>query len=129
MWRGDSLSKANPGPVVADLDRVRPGCSIHPARGAPPPGSAPGSSRRVGGPERVARQDVLDVHQQQLLVLLLVVEAQLDQVRAVAGSSAVAEQRGHGPVDVAAVVGHLGHARAGDDSPRSARGCRAPTAS
>ena len=76
-WRGDSLSKVNPpcrvGPdldqpaVVAD-PAERPGIG---ARGRP--------GEPVGGTQRVGPEHVLDVHQQQFLVLLLMVQAQLDQ--------------------------------------------------
>ena len=46
--------------------------------------------------QRVLREDVLDVHQQQLLVLLLMVEAKGDQVGQ-AGLVRIAEQRSIAP--------------------------------
>ena len=65
--------------------------------------------------ERVARQDVLDVGEQQLLVLLLVVEAERDKEGDLVGGASV-EQALHSDVDVLPVVGDLGDARAGDDA-------------
>ena len=80
LWRGDSLSNANAvvRRVVPDLDEpavVRRRICIGSA-------SARDAAERrldVGRLERVAREHVLDVHQQQLLVLLLVVQAELDE--------------------------------------------------
>ena len=65
--------------------------------------------RRVGGLERIARQNVLDVHEQELLVLLLMVQPEIDEVRDFRGQRTV-EQPGHRLVDVASVLGHFGHA-------------------
>ena len=78
-WRGDSLSNAKPAAVVTDLDEPT-GWSVH----------CDGSTRRAPSPSRRVRyagrsgfiaQDVLDVHQQQLLVLLLVMQPELDERR------------------------------------------------
>jgi len=75
-------------------------------------------ARVVGRGEPVVRQHMLDVHQQQFLVLLLVVEAQLDQgdngrVRPAIGL----DQGVHRLVDPAPVVGDIGHARTADETP------------
>ena len=62
--------------------------------------------RPVRRMERIAREDVLDVGEDQLLVLLLVVEAELDdgeQLRIGAGG----QQSFHAEVDVAAITEHL----------------------
>jgi len=56
--------------------------------------------------QRVLREDVLDVHQQQLLVLLLVLQAQADAADDFASLLArrIAQQLAHGLVDVPAVA-------------------------
>ncbi len=59
--------------------------------------------RRV---QRVLREHVLDVHEQQLLVLLLMVQTEGDQF----GETRLVElieQRSHRPIDVGAVTGDL----------------------
>ena len=61
-------------------------------------------------PQRVLREQVQQVGQDQLLVLLLVVQAQLDQRADVVGHAA-AQQVGHRVVDVRAVRQHLGQRR------------------
>ena len=61
--------------------------------------------------ERVPREDVLDVHEQQLLMLLLVMEAQGDQVAGSPGWSGSREQRPHGVVDMGAIARDLLDAR------------------
>ena len=53
---------------------------------------------------------MLDVHEQQLLVLLLVVEAQLDEARHLAGGPFV-EPLDHAGVDVGPILGDAPHAR------------------
>ena len=65
------------GAVVADLDDAA-------AIDVDPAAAARGRARAadagcVDGVERVAEKHVLDVHEQQLLVLLLVVQAELDE--------------------------------------------------
>jgi hypothetical protein len=62
---------------------------------------------------------VLGIHQDQLLMLLLVMEAELDQRAQVAG--AALEQRGHGGGDLAA-IGHDLRDAGARDQPRCGRG-------
>ena len=64
----------------------------------------------VGGMERVGTEDVLDVHQQQLLVLLLVMQSELDQTEDLGGKRPT-EQIFDGVVDGVAIGGHLAHPR------------------
>jgi hypothetical protein len=68
--------------------------------------------------EGVDRQHVLDVHEQQLLVLLLVVEAELDDRRQLLERTAVegGDQVTHAGVDVGAVAADVVGARPGDES-------------
>ena len=60
---------------------------------------------------------MLDVHEQQLLVLLLVVQAELDQAPTSAATVTVDQELGHRLVDVAAVGADLRHAGSGDQAP------------
>ena len=123
---GALVVEAEAPAVVADLD--------DPAGVVDPPERA-GRSRRGGGrsvvgvgrAQRVLGQQVLGVHQQQLLVLLLVVAAELDE--GPAGVVEVVEPRRHPLVDrlagrrpTSAQVGRV-------IRPRWGRGCRGPTAS
>ena len=111
-WPGYSLSKPNPA-AVADLDRP-PSCSIQPALGgACRP--APVSAGEIGGVQGVAREDVLDVHEQELLVLLLMVEPEGDQLGD-AGDSRSRQQSVHGLVHELAVAGDLVDARTGEET-------------
>jgi hypothetical protein len=91
--------------AVADLDQ--PTLDVDPAHPVGVGDRAPGAG--VGGLERVEREHVLDVHQQQLLVLLLVVEAQLDGVGELVERAVVeaGHQVTHPGVDVAAVEAHV----------------------
>ncbi len=68
--------------------------------------AVPAAVGPVRGFERVAREHVLDVHQEQLLVLLLVVEPELDE-RGCLGRDAVPEGIDHRAVDVLTVRGDL----------------------
>ena len=96
--------------IVPDLD--------DPAVVVDPPGSG---HRRAVAPwqcavrraQRVAREGVVDVHDQQLLVLLLVVQAQLEQLGRSLVRTAVDDLQ-NGGVDVLAVLGDLRDAWAGD---------------
>ena len=81
-----------------------------PARVGPWPRQRP-----VGGAQRVARQHVLDVHDEQLLVLLLVVQAELEQLGGPRRDRSI-EQLAHRDVDVLAVPGDLGAARPRDQA-------------
>src|SRR5690606_24457410 len=72
----------------------------------------PGAVDRV---DDVLSQHVLDVHQQQLLVLLLVVQAQFDESSYFWGWL-LAQQRGHRLVDPATVLTDLRHRWTGDDT-------------
>ena len=64
---------------------------------------------------------MLDVHQQQLLVLLLVVDARARRGAADVGVGPAVEQLGHGIVDVARGTRRSPRRRAGRSGPRSAR--------
>ena len=68
-----------------------------------------GAARRrpVGRVQRVDGEHVLDVHEQQLLVLLLVVQAELDEARWARVERRRRRACGHGGVDVPAVVADL----------------------
>ena len=76
-------------------------------------------ARPVGGAERVAGEDVLDVHQQQFLVLLLVVQPELDQFAGFRPGPVGKrlEQPGHRLVDMGAIGDDLGHRRARQQAP------------
>ena len=78
--------------------------------------------------KRVLRQDVLDVHQQQLLVLLLVLQADLDHGRH-AGNRSVGtalQQVGHRIVHMASIREDLVDRRPGTTSLDAAAGMAAP---
>ena len=109
--------RAEVGPVAGQLVVE----AESPARRARSRGSLPdtrsrcgcGRRRRFGHPhgvvgrqQRIARQDVLDVHQQELLVLLLVLDAELDQRRR-RPPRGLSRRVGHGLVDVGPVLGDL----------------------
>src|SRR6185437_16158146 len=70
----------------------------------------------VGREEGVAGEDVLDVHQQQLLMLLFVVQPEDHQVGGV-GVDGTAEEVGHGGVDVGPVAGDVVDAGSGHQAP------------
>ena len=110
---GEFVVEAEPVPPVADRHRAtvvsRPG---HHRWGCGRGGGGGG----VGGLQGIAGQHVLDVHQQELLVLLLVLDAQLHQGQD--GRPGVpVQQLGHRRVDVAPVVGDLHDAGTGDQAP------------
>ena len=67
----------------------------------------------IGRGGRVQREQMLDVHQDQLLVLFLMVEAQLDEFGGLVRKLA-AQQRAHRVVDVGAVVADFGDGRTSD---------------
>jgi hypothetical protein len=79
--------------------------------------------RSVGREQWVQRQRVLDVHQDQLLMLLLVMQPKLDQVGRIAAVGG--DQLGHRLGDVSAIGEHLVDARPGD---HAAPGPRMPRA-
>ena len=96
---------------VADgVDALVEGRAMH-RRCASAPGSASGI---VGRRDRVLREGVQDVGQHQFLMLLLVVEADLDQRRELASvaSSAVCEELDHRGIDMRAIGRDLVGARA-----------------
>lgn len=70
--------------------------------------------------EDIAREEVLDVHEEQLLVLLLVVAAELDEVEQRLVEGPVLEPGDELLLDVLAVGRDLGDARAGHVSARGA---------
>ncbi len=61
---------------MADLDQAA--VEVQPLQGWRGQGGR-GLGRRIGRSQRVGPEHVLDVHQDQLLMLLLVIEAELDQ--------------------------------------------------
>src|SRR6266576_2441970 len=65
----------------------------------------------VGRPHRVAREGVLDVGEQELLVLLLVMETERDREVELGDIVGPREPSEHRLVDVRAVALHLGEAR------------------
>ena len=98
-----------PEPVLGVSDVDEAAGVLDPRRG---PGGARlvEGHRGVSGLHGVARQHVLDVHEQQLLVLLLVVEAELHEVRRLVAHGA-GQELAHGVVHVGAVAAHLGDPR------------------
>ena len=74
VWRGVSLSNAKPLPVLP-MSIAPPSKSMKVAPGTLPDGQEGGACIAGSG---VAREHVLDVHEQQLLMLLLVMAADLD---------------------------------------------------
>ena len=81
------------------------GCEAQSARG--------GGRVRLGcvdGIDRIAVQHVLDVHEQQLLVLLLVMQPEHDERRGF--GIAIVDELVHRVVDVRAVASYLGDRRA-----------------
>ena len=71
-----SLYEADAFAVMADLDQAA--VEVQPLQGWRGQGGR-GLGRRIGRSQRVGPEHVLDVHQDQLLMLLLVIEAELDQ--------------------------------------------------
>lgn len=83
-----------------------------------------GAVGRVGRPERVGVQQVLDVGEDQFLVLLLVVEPQFQQGVESRVAGLAGDQRVHGFVHMLAVAQYLGQVRAREQAalrPRMAR--------
>ena len=120
MWRGVSLSKAKEsvesGSGVKPIS-VRPGVKVIQSSGG-----AMLSRRRwswrggveVGGVERVGEEGVLDVGGDELLVLLLVLEAEGDAAGGFGvDGDRLLEQAGDGGVDVGAVGEDVGRAAGG----------------
>ncbi len=77
-----------------------------------------GRDAAVDGLERIERQDVLDVHEQQFLMLLLVIEAQLDQGPELAEHAVVkpVDQVAEAGIDVVPVEAHVMCTWAADDA-------------
>lgn len=67
----------------------------------------------VNRPQRVLRQDVLDIHQQQFLMLLLVFQPQRDPLQhlVLKVAASLSEQSLHGLIDMAAIGVHLAYRR------------------
>ena len=98
---GELVVKAEPLAAMADLDGAAlvfqpAGLGWMVARGG-------GRPRQVDRVEGIPRQDVLDVHEEELLMLLLVMEAQDDQLGQT-GLIRMLEQWRHGSVDMGAVA-------------------------
>jgi hypothetical protein len=92
---------------MADFDE--PALEPHP--GERRSGASLARPRRVIGRfQRVHREDVLHVHQDQLLMLLLVMESELDERRQ--RRIALLQKARHRRIDVTAIGGDLGAARA-----------------
>ena len=75
---------------------------------------------QVRRPHRIEGEKVLHVHEQQLLVLLLMVEAEIDQVEQRWAERSI-EKVVHGGVDVAPVLGDFVERRTGQQSADRAR--------
>jgi hypothetical protein len=75
--------------------------------------------RLIRREQRVDGKDVLDVHQDQLLMLLLVVEAQFDERGRVAPQivGSRLDQSRHPRLDMPAISGHVGTGRARQQPP------------
>ena len=98
------------GAVVADgADAaVESGCTRRPR--PPPTGSSLGNGIAIGRPQRVGREQAEDVGEQQLLMLLLVIDAELDQHRQRIGpliDEAAREELRQRLVDIGAIRAHL----------------------
>ena len=103
--RGVSLSKAEAGAGVADLDdAVRHRDELELARAS----GRRARRRAQRGEERIAAEQVLDVGEHQLLVLLLVIEAERDQECELGIVGASLEQLAHVCVDVLAIGEYFG---------------------
>src|SRR4051812_19262414 len=127
-WRGPSLSNAKPRPSCptptnppAQLRKTAARTPATPARAPPPrpaprrgeageagralrgPGGARAARRAVRRPQRVRPERMFDVGEDQLLVLLLVVQAKLDGRRQRGAGVPAREQELHRLVDVLAV--------------------------
>ena len=78
--------------------------------------------------QRVDGEHVLQIGDQQLLVLLLVVQADLDDRRQSVGVDAAqtGQQRRHVPVDVPAIRQHVSHPWGRASRPRRGRGLPLP---
>src|SRR4029453_16130785 len=104
-WIGPSLSKLKPSLGSKPTFTTPPGWSIQ---------AGVGPATVVGGwvarGRRVGAEHVLDVHEQQLLVLLLVVQAQLDQP-AQGRLELGGQEAGHRVVDGIPGVGDRGDPR------------------
>ena len=88
-------------------------------RGAPRPAA-------IGRLQRIAPEGVLDVGQQQLLMLLLVLQAELDQLGQL-GIAVTAEQLADGVVDIAPVGAAPASSDGRESRPRCGRACIGPT--
>ena len=75
----------------------------------------------IRGLQGILVEEVLDVGQDQLLMLLLVVEAEEDQLPQVGGEIVTIEQSEHAVIDVVAIVEHVGQ-RGRVSRPRRGRG-------
>ena len=95
------------GPVVTDLDETAG--MRRPFQGGDLGGAGRGRPRvrTIRGPQRVRPQRVVDVGEDELLVLLLVVEAQLDAIESLGAPGRLVEEDVHPLVDRVAVGADL----------------------
>ena len=112
MSRGFAIE----GEIAAGMPDVLHTAGVFmPARALGAAGPGLGEIVAINRVQRVLREDVLDVHQQQFLVLLLVLQAEADAADDFGSLLArrIAQQFAHGLVDVAAIAIDLVHTRAG----------------
>ena len=124
MWRGDSLSKQKEsdesGSGAKPISVRPPGKLTQSSGGAMSVGELCGAELaggcEVGGMQRVGEERVLDIGGDELLVLLLVLEAEGDAARGLGAGGEFGrsfEQAGDRLVDVGAVIEDAGQRRAG----------------
>ena len=108
---------------VAELDQA---AFVSRTSAAPAVAPAPSASAsRTPARGRIERQRVLDVGQEQLLVLLLVLQAEADESLDLGVAGARCQQRLHSLVDVGAVAQHVGQRRPRDQAALGTRMLRA----
>ena len=66
-----------------------------------------GAKRRIGRKQRILREEVKNVSEQQFLVLLLMPQSKLDQEPQIFREFALVQNTAHGAVNVAAIFSHF----------------------